>query len=94
MAARSTRVAGGVRRGSLRVRAEAKDLTFDMSARIKIQRGIDQLADAVSVTLGPRGAWCILLKYDSVSKRSRQPRALESDGALAASSPLPSPSKR
>ena len=83
-----------MRRGSLRVRAEAKDLTFDMSARIKIQRGIDQLADAVSVTLGPRGAWCILLKYDSVSKRSRQPRALESDGALAASSPLPSPSKR
>jgi hypothetical protein len=80
VAARSTRVAGGVRRGSLRVRAEAKDLTFDMSARIKIQRGIDQLADAVSVTLGPRGAWCKLLKYDSVSKRSRQPRALESDG--------------
>ena len=49
-----TRVAG-VRR-SLKVRAEAKDLTFDMKARIKIQAGIDKLADAVAVTLGPRGA--------------------------------------
>jgi len=53
-----TRVAG-VRR-SLKVRAEAKDLTFDMKSRIKIQAGIDKLADAVAVTLGPRGRNVVL----------------------------------
>lgn len=37
------------------MRADAKKLSFDMEARNKIQRGIDQLADAVAVTLGPRG---------------------------------------
>jgi hypothetical protein len=51
--ARTTRVAG-VRKACM-VRAEAKNLTFDMKSRVKIQRGIDILADAVAVTLGPRG---------------------------------------
>lgn len=55
MTARTARVAGGARRAALRVNAESKDITFDMKARVKIQRGIDQLADAVAVTLGPRG---------------------------------------
>lgn len=54
MTARTTRAAGA--RAALKVRADAKDLTFDMKSRIKIQQGIDQLADAVAVTLGPRGA--------------------------------------
>jgi hypothetical protein len=52
--ARTTRAAGA--RAARKVRADAKDLTFDMKSRIKIQQGIDQLADAVAVTLGPRGA--------------------------------------
>jgi len=52
--ARTTRAAGA--RAALKVRADAKNLTFDMKSRIKIQEGIDQLADAVAVTLGPRGA--------------------------------------
>ena len=33
----------------------AKILLFDEEARGKIKRGIDQLADAVKVTLGPKG---------------------------------------
>ena len=55
MSARVSRVAGP-RRVAIKVRADAKDLTFDMKSRIKIQEGIDKLADAVAVTLGPRGA--------------------------------------
>ncbi|CAI5535369.1 unnamed protein product [Closterium sp. Naga37s-1] len=42
-------------RRSLRVRAEAKDILFDQAARSAMQSGIDKLADAVGVTLGPRG---------------------------------------
>ncbi|MBI3126245.1 MAG: chaperonin GroEL [Candidatus Tectomicrobia bacterium] len=33
----------------------AKIILFDEEARAKIKRGVDQLADAVKVTLGPRG---------------------------------------
>jgi chaperonin GroEL len=33
----------------------AKDVTFDVSARASLKRGVDQLADAVKVTLGPKG---------------------------------------
>jgi hypothetical protein len=37
-------------------RAEAKDIVYNEESRRSIQRGIDKLADAVGVTLGPRGA--------------------------------------
>ena len=33
----------------------AKLIAFDQEAREGIQRGVDTLADAVKVTLGPRG---------------------------------------
>ena len=33
----------------------SKIILFDEEARSKIKRGVDQLADAVKVTLGPRG---------------------------------------
>jgi chaperonin GroEL len=33
----------------------AKDIKFDIEARDALKRGIDQLADAVKVTLGPKG---------------------------------------
>jgi chaperonin GroEL len=33
----------------------AKEITFDTSARDKIKKGVDKLADAVKVTLGPKG---------------------------------------
>lgn len=37
------------------VRAEAKDIIFDQDSRKRMQNGINKLADAVGVTLGPRG---------------------------------------
>ncbi len=40
----------------------AKEITFDTSARDKIKRGVDKLADAVKVTLGPKGRNVILDK--------------------------------
>lgn len=33
----------------------AKNINFDVEAREKLKRGVDQLADAVKVTLGPKG---------------------------------------
>lgn len=42
------------------VRANAKDIAFDQNSRTALQSGIDKLADAVGLTLGPRGnffAW-------------------------------------
>jgi len=40
----------------------AKEITFDTAARDKIKRGVDKLADAVKVTLGPKGRNVILDK--------------------------------
>jgi chaperonin GroEL len=40
----------------------AKEITFDTSARDRIKRGVDKLADAVKVTLGPKGRNVILDK--------------------------------
>ena len=37
------------------VRAESKDIIFDQDSRRRMQAGINKLADAVGVTLGPRG---------------------------------------
>ena len=33
----------------------AKELHFNVDARAALKRGVDQLAEAVKVTLGPRG---------------------------------------
>jgi chaperonin GroEL len=33
----------------------AKELMFDSEARAKLKRGVDALAEAVKVTLGPKG---------------------------------------
>jgi hypothetical protein len=43
------------RREQLAVRASAKEIVFGPESRAAIQAGIDNLADAVGVTLGPRG---------------------------------------
>ncbi len=40
----------------------AKQITFDSSAQEKLKKGIDKLADAVKVTLGPKGRNVILQK--------------------------------
>src|SRR3989475_12974730 len=42
--------------------ANAKELHFDVDARARLKRGVDQLADAVKVTLGPRGRNVVLDK--------------------------------
>jgi chaperonin GroEL len=40
----------------------AKEITFDTGARDRIKKGVDKLADAVKVTLGPKGRNVILDK--------------------------------
>jgi chaperonin GroEL len=40
----------------------AKEITFDTSARDRIKKGVDKLADAVKVTLGPKGRNVIIDK--------------------------------
>jgi hypothetical protein len=37
------------------VRASAKDIAFDQDSRASLQAGVEKLAAAVGVTLGPRG---------------------------------------
>src|SRR5215210_2734615 len=39
-----------------------KQISFDETARRALERGVDQLADAVKVTLGPRGRNVVLEK--------------------------------
>ena len=39
-----------------------KQLAFDMTARRALKSGVDQLADAVRITLGPKGRNVILDK--------------------------------
>src|SRR6188472_570071 len=39
-----------------------KEISFDESARRALERGVDKLADAVKVTLGPRGRHVVLAK--------------------------------
>jgi chaperonin GroEL len=39
-----------------------KQITFDETARRALERGVDQLADAVKITIGPRGRHVILEK--------------------------------
>src|SRR6476646_6331844 len=40
----------------------AKEITFDTTARDRIKKGVDKLADAVKVTLGPKGRNVIIDK--------------------------------
>jgi len=40
----------------------AKEIKFDIEARDRLKRGVDQLADAVKVTLGPKGRNVIIEK--------------------------------
>jgi chaperonin GroEL len=40
----------------------AKDIRFDVDAREALKRGVDQLANAVKVTLGPKGRNVIIEK--------------------------------
>src|SRR3989338_4964680 len=42
--------------------ANAKELHFDIDARARLKRGVEQLAEAVKVTLGPKGRNVVLDK--------------------------------
>ncbi|KAJ8511238.1 hypothetical protein OPV22_001672 [Ensete ventricosum] len=50
-------------RRKLVVRAMAKDIAFDQSSRSALQAGVEKLANAVGVTLGPRGRNVVLDEY-------------------------------
>jgi len=47
----------------------AKQLEFNTEARARLKRGVDQLAEAVKVTLGPKGRNVVIDK-SSVIRRS------------------------
>ncbi len=40
----------------------AKEIKFNIDARALLKEGVDQLADAVKVTLGPKGRHVVLEK--------------------------------
>jgi chaperonin GroEL len=40
----------------------AKDIIFDLAARERLKRGVDELSNAVKVTLGPKGRNVIIEK--------------------------------
>ncbi|XP_076900312.1 ruBisCO large subunit-binding protein subunit alpha-like [Bidens hawaiensis] len=66
------------------VRAAAKEIAFDQSSRAAMQAGIDKLADAVGLTLGPRGRNVVLDEYGS-------PKVVNDGVTIARAIELPSP---
>ncbi|XP_022730545.1 ruBisCO large subunit-binding protein subunit alpha [Durio zibethinus] len=80
------------RKGNSRfaVRACAKEIAFDQSSRAAMQAGIDKLADAVGLTLGPRGRNVVLDEFGSpkvvndgvtIARAIELPSAMENAGA-------------
>ncbi|KAL0667589.1 hypothetical protein Bca4012_030293 [Brassica carinata] len=72
------------------VRANVKEITFDQSSRAALQAGIDKLADAVGLTLGPRGRDVGLDEFGSpkvvnngltIARAIELPDAMENAGA-------------
>nr|AAC68501.1 chaperonin 60 alpha subunit [Canavalia lineata] len=72
------------------VKASAKEIAFDQSSRAAIQAGIDKLADAVGLTLGPRGRNVVLDEFGSpkvvndgvtIARAIELPDAMENAGA-------------
>ncbi|WZZ54561.1 hypothetical protein YC2023_054668 [Brassica napus] len=72
------------------VRANAKEISFDQSSRAALQAGIDKLADAVGLTLGPRGRNVVLDEFGSpkvvndgvtIARAIELPDAMENAGA-------------
>ncbi|GLU11851.1 hypothetical protein SLE2022_285710 [Rubroshorea leprosula] len=72
------------------VRANAKEIAFDQSSRAAMQAGIDKLADAVALTLGPRGRNVVLDEFGSpkvvndgvtIARAIELPDAMENAGA-------------
>ncbi|KAM7527966.1 hypothetical protein LguiB_031376 [Lonicera macranthoides] len=72
------------------VRAAAKDIAFDQNSRQALQAGIDKLADAVGLTLGPRGRNVVLDEFGTpkvvndgvtIARAIELPDAMENAGA-------------
>ncbi|XVE59059.1 hypothetical protein DITRI_Ditri05aG0014700 [Diplodiscus trichospermus] len=72
------------------VRACAKEIAFDQNSRAAMQSGIDKLADAVGLTLGPRGRNVVLDEFGSpkvvndgvtIARAIELPNAMENAGA-------------
>ncbi|XP_075519939.1 ruBisCO large subunit-binding protein subunit alpha-like [Primulina tabacum] len=72
------------------VRASAKEIAFDQKSRAAMQSGIDKLADAVGLTLGPRGRNVVLDEYGApkvvndgvtIARAIELPDAMENAGA-------------
>ncbi|KAH7862131.1 hypothetical protein Vadar_000436 [Vaccinium darrowii] len=72
------------------VRASAKDIAFDQHSRAALQAGIDKLADAVGLTLGPRGRNVVLDEFGTpkvvndgvtIARAIELPDAMENAGA-------------
>ncbi|KAL9269715.1 RuBisCO large subunit-binding protein subunit alpha, chloroplastic-like protein [Drosera capensis] len=57
------RVSCWPRNARFTVRAAAKQIAFDQHSRAALQAGIDKLADAVGLTLGPRGRNVVLDEF-------------------------------
>ncbi|KAL1558157.1 ruBisCO large subunit-binding protein subunit alpha [Salvia divinorum] len=72
------------------VRANAKEIAFDQKSRSAMQAGIDKLANAVGLTLGPRGRNVVLDEFGSpkvvndgvtIARAIELPDAMENAGA-------------
>ena len=51
----------------------AKNIVFDEQARRGLEKGMNQLADAVRVTLGPKGRYVVLdKKWGALGERSEK----------------------
>ncbi|KAF5727464.1 ruBisCO large subunit-binding protein subunit alpha [Tripterygium wilfordii] len=68
----------------LSVRASAKEILFDQSSRAALQAGIDKLADAVGLTLGPRGRNVVLDEFGN-------PKVVNDGVTIARAIELPDP---
>ncbi|XP_022985566.1 ruBisCO large subunit-binding protein subunit alpha, chloroplastic-like isoform X2 [Cucurbita maxima] len=66
------------------VRATAKEIAFDQSSRSALQSGIDKLANAVGLTLGPRGRNVVLDEFGS-------PKVVNDGVTIARAIELPDP---
>uniref|UniRef100_A0A2P2Q446 RuBisCO large subunit-binding protein subunit alpha n=1 Tax=Rhizophora mucronata TaxID=61149 RepID=A0A2P2Q446_RHIMU len=66
------------------VRANAKEIAFDQNSRSALQTGIDKLADAVGLTLGPRGRNVVLDEFGN-------PKVVNDGVTIARAIELPEP---
>jgi chaperonin GroEL (HSP60 family) len=62
---------------------DAKEIIFDTDSRRRLQRGINKVADAVAVTLGPRGRNVVLEQKFGVPqvRHSTQPHTQHAEGS-------------